>query len=219
MIHPNYITQFGYYALGVGVFHSGVEIGGKEYCFGGHELPNVTGVFVVEPKTGIPELTLKETFDMGTTDLTDREIEELLVRMSDEYVGTSYNLLTRNCNHFTEDFVERLTHRSMPSWINRAARLGAMFPCMVPWEWIQPPEFEEEATRETELDHSISRRSSTVSLLSNSQRQRSSATYHSTSDFTNKRSSSNCSIHSHSNMLFPANRFQGIIMPEDESPS
>lgn len=43
----------------LGVFHSGVEIGGKEYCFGGHEIPNVTGVFVVEPRIGIPELSLK----------------------------------------------------------------------------------------------------------------------------------------------------------------
>ncbi|KAI8378903.1 PPPDE putative peptidase domain-containing protein [Blakeslea trispora] len=215
MIQSNYITQFGYYALGVGIFHSGVEIEGKEYCFGGHEVPNVTGVFVVEPKIGIPELTLKQTFDMGTTNLTAQEIEELLVRISDEYVGTSYNLLSRNCNHFTEDFVARLTHRSLPSWINRAARLGTMFPCMVPWEWIQPPEFEEEAEQEADFGHSISRRSSTVSLLSNSQRQRSSLTYNST-DIPVKRSNSSNSIHNHPHSPFPITPFQGIVLPENE---
>ncbi|KAI9475619.1 MAG: PPPDE putative peptidase domain-containing protein [Benjaminiella poitrasii] len=180
MLEPNYLTQFGYYALGIGVFHSGVEIGEKEYCFGGHDIPNVTGVFVVEPKTGIPELTLKKTFDMGTIDLTENELEDLLLKLSDEFTGPSYNLLTRNCNHFTEEFVERLTHKSIPAWINRAAKLGNMFPCVVPWEWIQPPEFAEEAEAEINEDNNEdeeerssgdellphSRRPSTISLLS-----------------------------------------------------
>ncbi|KAI8975310.1 PPPDE putative peptidase domain-containing protein, partial [Mycotypha africana] len=134
----------------IGVFHSGVQIGDKEYCFGGHSLPNITGVFVVEPKVGIPELTLKQTIDMGTTDLSKREIEELLVTLSDEFTGPSYNLLTRNCNHFTEAFVEKLTQQPLPPWINRAARIGSMFPCVVPYEWIQPPEFAEEAEEEVE---------------------------------------------------------------------
>ncbi|OAD06083.1 hypothetical protein MUCCIDRAFT_17317, partial [Mucor lusitanicus CBS 277.49] len=117
-----------------GVFHSGVEIGGKEYCFGGHEIPNVTGVFVIEPRIGIPELTLKQTFDMGTTNLTEKEIEDLLLQLSDEFTGPSYNLLSRNCNHFTEEFVFKLTQKTIPAWINRAAKLGNMFPCVVPWE-------------------------------------------------------------------------------------
>ncbi|KAI8087942.1 PPPDE putative peptidase domain-containing protein [Gilbertella persicaria] len=222
MIQPNYITQFGYYALGVGVFHSGVEIGGKEYCFGGHEIPHVTGVFVVEPKIGIPELTLKQTFDMGTTHLTEKEIEELLVKLSNEFVGPSYNLLARNCNHFTEEFVEKLTHKSIPSWINRAAKLGAMFPCMVPWEWIQPPEFEEEAEQEVEEEEEQegpnSRRSSTISLLSSSKRPRSNITYQSTANHDHS-TKSNATVAHSSNSQFQITKFQGIILPEDEPTS
>jgi hypothetical protein len=96
---------------------------------------------------------------MGTLNLSDNEFQELLVNISEEYLGPSYNLITRNCNHFSEEFVKRLVNKSIPSWINRAARLGDMFPCMVPWDWIQPPELAEELDQE-------SRRNSNVSLLS-----------------------------------------------------
>ncbi|KAI9268794.1 PPPDE putative peptidase domain-containing protein [Sporodiniella umbellata] len=170
MIEPNYLTNAGYYTLGLGIFHSGVEIGEKEFCFGGHNMPNITGVFVVKPKTGIPELFLKRTIDLGQTRLTDKEIQELLVRLSDEFSGPSYNLLTRNCNHFTEELSYALTRRSIPFWINRAARLGNMFPCVVPWDWIQPPECaeeEEDNEEEEQIKPSVSRRPSAVSLLSN----------------------------------------------------
>ncbi|GAN10676.1 upf0326 protein hag1 [Mucor ambiguus] len=225
MIQPNYITQFGYYALGVGVFHSGVEIGGKEYCFGGHEIPNVTGVFVIEPRIGIPELTLKQTFDMGTTNLTEKEIEDLLLQLSDEFTGPSYNLLSRNCNHFTEEFVFKLTEKTMPAWINRAAKLGNMFPCVVPWEWIQPPELAEEAEEEVAEEddeddedddgdrHVQSRRSSTISLLS-SRRTRSSYTY-SSAQHDGRNSSQERLIlgGNHSGGIYhpPIAKFQGII--------
>ncbi|GAA5797346.1 hypothetical protein HPULCUR_002729 [Helicostylum pulchrum] len=195
MIQPNYITHFGYYALGIGVFHSGVEICGKEYCFGGHEVPNLTGVFVVEPKIGIPELTL------NTIGLT----------LSDEFMGPSYNLLSRNCNHFTEGFVERLNSKTVPFWINRAAKLGNMFPCVVPWEWIQPPELSQDDDDDDDNDDDNSmrgqhtRRSSTISLLSNPKNARSTS-YNSTNEGSQER-------------LIPAQpivKFQGIILPENE---
>ncbi|KAG2202795.1 hypothetical protein INT47_004819 [Mucor saturninus] len=207
MIQPNYVTQFGYYALGVGVFHSGVEICGKEYCFGGHEVPNVTGVFVVEPRVGIPELSLKQTIDMGTTDLTEKEVEELLLTLSDEFTGTSYNLLSRNCNHFTEEFVKRLNNKTIPYWINRAAKLGNMFPCVVPWEWIQPPELAQEAEEEDEEDEeddsvTSSGRSSTVSLLCNKNTR--SMSYNSTAEGQDRL------------VNYPITKFQGIISPQEE---
>ncbi|KAI8645197.1 PPPDE putative peptidase domain-containing protein [Parasitella parasitica] len=201
-----------------GVFHSGVEVGGKEYCFGGHEIPNVTGVFVIQPRTGIPELSLKQTFDIGATDLSVKEIEDLLLQLSDEFTGPSYNLLTRNCNHFTEELVMKLTQKTIPAWINRAAKLGNMFPCVVPWEWIQPPEFSEEAEEEVlENDQSEevedyddadeenihSRRSSTISLLSSRR----------TSHEGRNSSQERLIIGGHGGVIYhpPITKFQGVI--------
>src|SRR5436190_15533752 len=61
---------------------------------------------------------------------------------SEEFQGTSYNLLTKNCNHFTSYLCEKLTSRAAPSWLNRAASIGVALPCVVPREWISPPDFD-----------------------------------------------------------------------------
>lgn len=57
-------------------------------------------------------------------------------------MGTSYNLLTKNCNHFTSYLCEKLTSRPAPNWINRAASIGVALPCVVPREWIAPPDYD-----------------------------------------------------------------------------
>ncbi|CRK21013.1 hypothetical protein BN1723_012225, partial [Verticillium longisporum] len=59
-----------------------------------------------------------------------------------EFQGTSYNLLTRNCNHFTSELCLKLTGQSGPGWLNRAASIGVALPCVVPREWIDPPEYD-----------------------------------------------------------------------------
>ncbi|KAI9308356.1 PPPDE putative peptidase domain-containing protein, partial [Cunninghamella echinulata] len=122
----------------------GVEICGKEYCFGGHEYKNITGVFAVEAKSGPPGLIFKQSISVGYTQLTNDQIHKVIQDISKEYVGPSYNLLTRNCNHFTDDLCVLLTGKHAPSWINRAAKLGTMFPCVIPsaTDWIEPPELE-----------------------------------------------------------------------------
>ncbi|KAI8384884.1 PPPDE putative peptidase domain-containing protein [Radiomyces spectabilis] len=146
MLQPSFLTNCGY-LLGVGIYHSGVEIGGQEYCFGGHEYEYITGVFAVEAKVGPAELFFKQSIKMGYTHLADDEIAHVLQDISKEFVGTSYNLLTRNCNHFTDELCFRLTGKHAPGWINRAAKLGTMFPCVIPTEWIEPPACEAGATR------------------------------------------------------------------------
>lgn len=147
----------------------------------------------------------RQTIDMGTTDLTEKEIEELLLTLSDEFTGTSYNLLSRNCNHFTEEFVKRLNDKTVPYWINRAAKLGNMFPCVVPWEWIQPPELSQEVEEEDDEDDSAasSNRSSTVSLLCNNKNTRS-MSYNSTAEAQDRL------------LDYPVTKFQGINLPLNE---
>jgi hypothetical protein len=33
-----------------------------------------------------------------------------------------------------------LTGKQAPGWVNRAAKLGTMFPCVIPTEWVEPPD-------------------------------------------------------------------------------
>ncbi|KAG0271172.1 hypothetical protein BGZ95_001064 [Linnemannia exigua] len=142
MIPSNVLTSIGYF-MGIGVFHSGVEILDKEFNFGGHEY-NFTGVFCVEPKVGPPGVVFKETTLVGFTTKTDQEINQVIQTLSKEFTGDSYTLLTRNCNHFSSEMAYRLTGSRPPAWINRAAKLGTMFPCVVPQGWVEPPSAEDE---------------------------------------------------------------------------
>lgn len=46
--------------------------------------------------------------------------------------GPAYDLLNKNCNHFTEVLAFALTGKHIPAWINRAAWIGLRLPCLVP---------------------------------------------------------------------------------------
>ena len=76
----------------------------------------------------------------GFTFRPEHEIEAIVREVSQKFLGTSYNLLSNNCNHFTTYLCQRLTGKAAPSWINRAAGIGVALPCVVPREWIAPPD-------------------------------------------------------------------------------
>ena len=59
-------------------------------------------------------------------------------------MGREYDLLSKNCNHFTSELCFELTGRRAPGWLNRADGVGVKFPCVVPKEWIGVPEAEDE---------------------------------------------------------------------------
>ncbi|KAI0111664.1 DUF862-domain-containing protein [Daldinia grandis] len=130
------------WTVGASLLHSGVVINGKEYAYGGHDRPGSTGVYWTPPKTEPPGGTFKTEILHGFSFATQAEIDTIIRHASDEFQGTSYNLLTRNCNHFTSYLCKKLTGRPGPGWLNRAASIGVAFPCIVPRDWIEPPDFE-----------------------------------------------------------------------------
>ena len=95
----------------------------------------------------------------------------------DKYRAYKYNMLTNNCNHFSNEFVKILykDRVSIPNYINRAAWLGSWFMCCVPTKYVivTPAGREEEAMalikqfkaeEATEKDMSQSFRGSGTSL-------------------------------------------------------
>jgi hypothetical protein len=136
------------WTVGVSLLHSGVVINGREYAYGGHDQRGVTGVYWTKPRTEPPGGTFKSEILHGFTVRPQEEIEAILKEASEAFPGTSYNLLNKNCNHFTQYLCEKLTGRSGPAWLNRAASIGVALPCVVPRDWIAPPDFE---TAEGEL--------------------------------------------------------------------
>jgi deubiquitinase DESI2 len=116
-------------------------IGSREYAYGGHDRAKTTGVYWTAPRTCPPGVTFRTEILQGFTFATPQEIDSIVKRTSEDFLGTSYNLLTKNCNHFTQTLCERLTGRKGPTWLNRAATIGMTLPCIVPKDWIEPPDY------------------------------------------------------------------------------
>ncbi|KAI7272733.1 DHS-like NAD/FAD-binding domain-containing protein [Hortaea werneckii] len=144
---PGRLSSF-LWTIGGSLLHSGVVINGREYAYGGHNKRGITGVYWTRPHFEPPGGTWRCTILQGFTLRTAPEIDAIVREVSEQFLGVNYNLLTNNCNHFTNALCERLTGRSAPAWVNRAASVGLALPCMVPKEWIAPPDHE---TAEGEL--------------------------------------------------------------------
>lgn len=126
------LSPINHYSIwfGVGIFHSGIEVHGMEYGFGAHDLP-ISGVFEVEPKT-CPGFIYRCSVPLGRTNMSSSEFRSFIVRVASEYHGDTYHLMSKNCNHFTDDMAQRLTGKGIPGWVNRLARLGALCSCLLP---------------------------------------------------------------------------------------
>ncbi|PWA44934.1 hypothetical protein CTI12_AA521950 [Artemisia annua] len=123
------INEYAYW-LGLGVYHSGVQVHGVEYAFGSHEQAT-TGIFEGEPKQ-CEGFTFRKRILIGWTDMNLTQVRKLMQELAKDYKGTSYNLITKNCNHFCNDLCIKLTGSSIPSWVNRLAKIGLLCNCIVP---------------------------------------------------------------------------------------
>lgn len=141
LLAPGRLSSFLWF-VGTSLLHSGVVVNGREYAYGGHDRQGVTGVYWTKPRSEPPGGTFRCEILHGFTLATQEEIDSIIRHASEEFLGPSYNLLTKNCNHFTAYLCRKLTGRPGPVWLNRAANIGVALPCVVPREWIEPPEYE-----------------------------------------------------------------------------
>lgn len=116
--------------LGFGIFHSGIQVYGMEYGFGAHDFP-ISGVFEVEPKS-CPGFIYRCSIPLGNVSKSPAEFREFIESVASEYHGDTYHLISKNCNHFTDDISQRLTGKKIPGWVNRLAKLGAVCSCLLP---------------------------------------------------------------------------------------
>eukprot|EP00755_Sulcionema_specki_P019283 Sspe_Gene.69053::Locus_40694_Transcript_4_4_Confidence_0.429_Length_2555::g.69053::m.69053 len=112
--------------IGLGTYHTGLAVYGREYSFmSSRSSPtSPTGVYWTQPMKSCQGL--KETIRLGETRRTQMQVHRLVASLSKEWDHTSYHLLTRNCNHFTECLARKLLPTVvLPSYINRAASVGS----------------------------------------------------------------------------------------------
>ena len=114
---------------GGGLYHTGLEIDGVEYAFGGGHGKG-SGVWAQQPHK-LPACfggaTFKEAVNMGVTEpLTRKDLHVIMHQMAREWRMSQYNMLTRNCHHFTTALCARLgITAEPPEWINQLADKGA----------------------------------------------------------------------------------------------
>ncbi|KAF8780176.1 hypothetical protein HU200_001839 [Digitaria exilis] len=116
------INRFFKDCIGVGgIFHTAVQVYGDEessfgFCYCG------TGVFRC-PTRQNPMYRYRESIVLGVTSFSEPEVNQILTELSFDWCGFSYDLLSRNCNHFTNEFCEKLGARKSPGWVNRFANV------------------------------------------------------------------------------------------------
>ncbi|PPR96856.1 hypothetical protein GOBAR_AA23812 [Gossypium barbadense] len=116
-----------------GIFHSAIQVyGDDEWSFGFCE--QGSGVFCC-PSRKNPLYTYREFMVLGRTNSSIFKVNQILHELSREWPGTSYDLLSKNCNHFCDELCERLGVQKLPAhwqmakffnigWVYRFANTG-----------------------------------------------------------------------------------------------
>jgi hypothetical protein len=122
----------------MGIFHSGVELFGTEVAFGGSP-DDSTGIFLCSPMHTVSPRHFGDQFELlsstcvGYTKMTPGNLTRLLDLISPEWPANSYNLISRNCNHFVEFFLAQVAcRRQPPAFVNRCSRVATSVKCCLP---------------------------------------------------------------------------------------
>ena len=110
--------------LGLGVYHSGLEVRGVEHTF------TVQGIVATPPKIA-HQCRWKLEVVVGYTLKTGAEVDAIIAALgradpAGAFAVGRYSSARRNCNHFTDALARALTGRAIPGWVNRVAGLSAV---------------------------------------------------------------------------------------------
>mmetsp|Transcript_29315 Transcript_29315/g.90255 ORF Transcript_29315/g.90255 Transcript_29315/m.90255 type:complete len:222 (-) Transcript_29315:97-762(-) len=109
-------------AVGAGAYHVGVEAHGREWSYRGLTHAG-TGVFCRAPRC-CEDHSYRETVQMGTTTLSEADVAKVIKVLKKEWIGLRYDLLKRNCCHFSNAFCYHLGVGPIPAWITLLASAG-----------------------------------------------------------------------------------------------
>ncbi|XP_017481870.1 PREDICTED: desumoylating isopeptidase 2-like [Rhagoletis zephyria] len=144
--------------FGLGIYHSGVEVYGSEWAYGGYPKPIASIYRMRKPRdlTSLSDIDGRfhfvQTIEMGKTHFTLKEVKMILDNLGKtDWIGTNYHLLYRNCNSFSTEFCKILCGNTIPPWINRVATIFSKFPylvSMLPEEFFTPVALQEKLREE-----------------------------------------------------------------------
>jgi hypothetical protein len=112
-VYDLYENNDSLYPFGLGLYHSGVQIDGKEYTFAAE-----SGIFSHSPKN-VPNAKFRESIKLGVFEGNQSKIDEIISELRSEFKGSDYNVVMKNCNCFSDSFVRKLLNREIPGYVNR----------------------------------------------------------------------------------------------------
>jgi len=95
--------------FGLGVYHTGVVIGGKEFTYAGG-----AGIFDHSPQQPGEQAKFRESVVVGSFDGNATALNDALHSLSKQFGPSGYNIMTQNCNHFSDALCRRLLQLSIP---------------------------------------------------------------------------------------------------------
>jgi hypothetical protein len=108
-------------SMGINIYHTAIEYDNVEYAFGKIMDSNTSGVYDISPMSYDDGMYL-ESINLGK--VGRREFFVKLEKLKMLYMGDSYNILTKNCNHFTNDLIQFLFNKRIPSKYTSFLKLG-----------------------------------------------------------------------------------------------
>jgi len=109
----------------VGAFHVSIEVYDREHAFGTQGVVSANVPFRRPPRH-------VESVKLGVLQLSKKEVKAVLLQLKEEWPGTGYNVIHRNCCHFCEEVCRRFGVGPMPGRLTRLQRLCAAFDNSLP---------------------------------------------------------------------------------------
>jgi hypothetical protein len=106
--------------FGLGFYHTAIEYDEIEYGFGFHK-ECTTGVYDIKPMS-YDEGRFVESITLGYIDR--RSFFKVMERLKRVFTGQTYNILFKNCNHFTNNVCRVLFDRELPMKYSRFLSIG-----------------------------------------------------------------------------------------------
>ena len=92
----NDLNAYSYY-MGVGIFHSGLEVHGREYSYGGHDFSS-SGIFETAPREAPSPARFRCTAIVGYTSMSPAEVAETVAELGDSFHGRGLHSSTVQLN-------------------------------------------------------------------------------------------------------------------------
>jgi deubiquitinase DESI2 len=117
------------HSLGLGLYHSGIEVLGGEYTFAAS-----AGIFHHSPRDAGPQAQFRSQLLIGTFEGGPAEVQTAIraLESSERFGPDDYDILQNNCNTFANALCHQLCQTSLPVYINRIANYGVFCKCLIP---------------------------------------------------------------------------------------